>query len=417
MPFNAAHLSLVLFFAGVAGCAPRPVATESPAPDPAAIQTRVVGYYFAPTVRRDFPVSEIDAARLTHVNYAFGNISPDGVAILGNPCLDVGDCALDQEDPNTEPGGNFAQLRKLKQGHPHLRTLISIGGWGWSEHFSDVAASAGARARFVASTLELFIRRYPGVFDGIDLDWEYPVGGGRPENRTRPEDKENYTALIGDFRRALDEQGLQDGIRYLLTIAAPAAPVQMENFEIRHLAEILDFVSVMTYDYHTGGGRAHFNAPLAAATNDPTPHLHVRATIDAYLAAGVPRHKLVLGVPFYGYGYGGIDADNHGLFDTAEGEGLEGGATGTRSPWVGSVRFHQIGQAIDEGFRRYWEPNARVPWLYNPATRTWITYDDAESIGIKADFAREQGLGGIMIWELSGDDGTLLPTIERRLRR
>jgi chitinase len=409
--------ALMTLAACAAACAPRPAAEGADAGAGSGGEAyRVVGYYFAPTVGRGFPVSAVDGARLTHLNYAFGNITPDGLAVLGNPCLDVGECVGGRTDPNPEPGGNFAALRRLKERHPHLRAFISIGGWGWSEHFSDAAVSEAARGRFVESTLDVFIRAHPGVFDGVDLDWEYPVAGGRPENRTRPEDRLNYTLLLEEFRRALDAQGRSDGRRYELTIAAPAGPAHLANFEMQRLGEMLDFINVMTYDYHTAGRIAHFNAPLDAAAGDPTPHLHIRGTVDAFLSAGVPAHRLVLGVPFYGYGYGGVPAERDGLFQPAEVNGFEGPDT-PRRPWVGAVRFHQIAGAMAEGFVRHWDPDAAVPWLYHPGHRTWITYDDAESIQVKTDFVVERGLGGIMIWELSGDDGSLLPVISRRLGR
>lgn len=374
---------------------------------------RVVGYYFAPTIRRGFPVSAIQAQYLTHINYAFGNIGADGRAQLGYPCFDIGECAAGEANPNPRRGGNFAELRVLKQRFPQLHTLISIGGWGWSARFSDVAVTPQARARFVESVLDVFIRSHPGVFDGVDLDWEYPVSGGLPTNRYRPEDRANYTLLLSDFRRALDAQGRRDNRRYLLTIAAPAGPSHLRNFELDRLVNILDFINVMTYDYHTAGKIAHFNAPLGAAAGDPTPELNVRATVASYLAAGVPRGKLVIGVPFFGYGYGGVGAERNGLFQPAQTNGMTD-PPGT-TPWVGAVRYHEISKARQAGFERHWEPAAGVPWLYHRSSRTWITYDDAQSLALKADLVRERGLGGLMIWELSGDDRTLLPALHRRL--
>jgi chitinase len=403
-------LMTALVAAAAAECAPLP----SRAPGAGEPGHRVVGYYFAPTSARGFPVSAVDAERLTHVNYAFGAVGADGLAALGDPCLDIGDCAAGRDDPTPEPGGNFAALRQLKDRHPHLRVFISFGGWAGSEHFSDAAATADARRRFAESVLDHFIRGHPGVFDGVDLDWEYPVGGGRPENTTRPEDRENYTLLLQELRRALDRQGRRDGVRYALSMAAPAGPAHLANFEIDRVAEVVDFISVMTYDYHTAGLAARFNAPLDAAADDPTPRLNVRATIDAYLAAGVPADRLVLGVPFYGYGYGGVPPERAGLFQPAEVNGFER-QDGPRPPWVGAIRFHRIADAKAAGFERHWEASAGVPWLYHPGTRTWITYDDTQSIGLKADLVVERGLGGVMIWELSGDDGTLLPTIADRL--
>ncbi|HEY0810491.1 MAG TPA: glycoside hydrolase family 18 protein, partial [Longimicrobiales bacterium] len=377
-------------------------------------QTRIVGYYLAGTARNGFPVSSVKAEFLTHLNYAFANISADGRAILGNPCLDIGSCE-GEKNPHAKPGGNFAELRRLKQRHPQLRTLISIGGWTWSTYFSDVAATRAARRRFVESVITTFFREHQGVFDGIDLDWEFPVSGGLEGNRHRPADRQNYTELVADFRHALDQLGRARNQRYLLTIGVSGGLDQIANLEVPALARRLDFINVIAYDYHSDGKLAHFNAPLDAAERDPTPSSTVRATIDAYLAAGAPANKLVLGVPFYGHGYAAVDSVRNGLFQLVNASASSGGAS--PNPWVGAIRYYRIPQAMRSGFVRYWEPRAGVPWLYNARTRTWITYDDVQSIGLKSDFARARGLGGIMIWELSGDDGTLLPVIHQKLNR
>ena len=135
---------------------------------------RIVGYYASWGVRRGAPVSAIRGELLTHINYAFARVTPEGLAALGDPCVDIGECAAGVEDPNPVPGGNFEQLRLLKQRFPHLKVLISFGGWSGSRYFSDAAATPEARRRFVESALDLFIRQHPGVFDGIDIDWEYP---------------------------------------------------------------------------------------------------------------------------------------------------------------------------------------------------------------------------------------------------
>lgn len=399
------RLLLALALGAVPACA----IAQSNSPE----QLRVVGYYFGPTLRRGFPVSSIKGELLTHVNYAFANISEDGRAVLGDACLDVGECA-GQQNPHARPGGNFAELRRLKQRHPHLRTLISIGGWSWSARFSDAAATPEARRRFVESVINTFFRKYPGVFDGVDLDWEYPVAGGMEGNRHRPEDRANYTLLISDLRSALDRLGRPERKWYLLTIGAGAGLTHIRHLEVPALARKLDFINVMTYDYHTGGAIAHFNAPLDAPAGDPTPENTARASIEAYIAAGAPPHKLVLGVPFYGYGYAGVDSVRNGLFQKGSSKAAD---SASPNPWTGALRFYRISEAMRSGFTRYWDAKASVPWLYDARTRTWITYDDAESLALKADFARRHKLGGIMIWELSGDDGTLLPAIRNRLRK
>ena len=329
---------------------------------------------------------------------------------MGDRCLDIGECG-EQPNPHAQPGGNFAELRRLKQRHPDLRTLIAVGGWGWSGRFSDAAATPEARRRFVESLMATFFTEQPGVFDGVDLDWEYPVRGGMATNAYRPEDSANYTLLLQDLRRTLDELGRRDGRHYLLTIAAGAGPGHVRNLDVPALARTLDHINVMTYDYHTGGRIAHFNAPMGASINDPTPAFNTRASIDLFLAAGAPPDKLVLGVPFYGYGYRGVDSVDSGRFRP----GTTSPDSSAPNPFVGAVRFHRIADALRAGFVRHWDAHAGVPWLYDARTQTWITYDDAESLAAKAAFVRDRGLGGIMIWELSGDDGTLLPAIHRHL--
>jgi chitinase len=253
----------------------------------------------------------------------------------------------------------------------------------------------------------MFIRHNTGVFDGIDIDWEFPVAGGLEGNIERAADKENFTLLLGELRRQLDLQGSIDRRHYELTIAASARPQEIANVEISRIEPLLDFINVMTYDYHSGPGRTNFNAPLYAATGDLTPDLNVDVTMRAFLDAGVPAAKLLVGIPFYGHGYGNVANTNHGLFQ--EGSGRPSGWRENDGNWkvLAQTRLK------DPRYVRYWEPNARVPWLYDSTSGTWISYDDPQSVGEKVKYVREHGLGGVVIWELGGDDGSLMQAIRR----
>ncbi len=354
-------------------------------------------------------IANLPAAQLTHVNYAFGRIADDGTLTLSDPCLDIGQCA--SPDSLVNDGGNFAELRRLRKTNPHLRLLLAVGGWSGSGKFSDVAVSPESRQKFVASALELAIRRTGMLFDGVDIDWEYPVRGGMAGNSRRPEDRENFTELLREFRRQLDRQGAHDHRRYDLTIATIAGPWVTAQMQLDTVAAIVDWINVMSYDYHSGSPMAHFNAPLRSPADDPTPGLSIENSVQSYLAAGVPAAKIVVGVPFYGRVYGGVSPVNDGLFQPATAPIPEEWRTGT------DYRSLVQRRPDTSGFRQFRHPEARVPWYYNPATGTFITYDDLQSIGEKADFVRTRRLGGVMIWELGGDDGTLVPLIHERLRR
>ena len=352
---------------------------------------RVVGYLASWGVgSKGTRIAELPARDLTHIFYAFGEIRDDGQAGIANP------------------GTNFEELAKLKVGNPHLKLAISIGGWTGSGKFSNVALTDSSRRLFAESAIDLFIRHHSGLFDGIDIDWEFPVAGGMKGNGERPADSENFTLLLAELRRLLDAEGVRDHRHYELTIAASARPQEIANVEISRIAPLLDFINVMTYDYHTGPGITNFNAPLYAAKQDPTPELNVDASMRAFLDAGVAPDKLLVGIPFYGHGYGGVPNINDGLFQRATGTPV--GWRGTDGDW----RALAQGRLRDPGYVRHWEANAQVPWLYDSTSGTWISYDDPQSIAAKVRYVRDHGLGGVVIWELGGDDGTLMRAIAGR---
>ena len=382
-----------------------------PAPQPAPPGPRIIGYLASWGVRpKGIRIADLPGDQLTHIIYAFARITEDGRFALGDPCIDVGQCgsAPGAPLPSTDRG-TFAELRRLKERYPNLQLLIAVGGWTGSDRFSDVALTPESRRTFAQSAVDVAIRRSPGLFDGIDVDWEYPVGGGLPSNAARPVDYENCTFLLLELRRELDTQGERDGRRYLLSIATIAGPSAPRHFDLATVAGIVDWFNVMTYDFHSGSKIAHFNAPLYTASGDPTPSYTVDSTVQRYIAARVPRAKIVVGVPFYGRVYGGVGPANDGLFQPAPGP--------VPDEWRSGTDYRSIVRRDPEslGFRRVMHPEARVPFLFNAMTGTWITYDDTESVAEKAAYVRSHGLGGVMAWEIGGDDGTLVAAIHKGL--
>jgi chitinase len=353
--------------------------------------TRVVGYLTSWGVgSKGTRVANLPAQDLTHIFYAFGDVREDGLAGV------------------SDTGNVFQELRRLKARNPHLKLAVSIGGWTGSGRFSDIALTDSTRARFTASAIDVFMRRHAGLFDGIDIDWEFPVSGGLAGNAERPADKENFTLLLASLRRALDTEGARDHRHYELTIAASARAQEIANLEIARIEPLLDFINVMTYDYHSAPGITNFNSPLYAAEGDPTPTENVDASMRIFLDARVPAEKLLVGVPFYGHAYGGVPKVNAGLFQ--KGTAKPAGWSEGDGDWkvLARTRLH------DAHYVRHWEPNARVPWLYDSTSGTWVSYDDPQSVAAKAQYVRDHHLGGLVIWELGGDDGALMRAISKR---
>jgi chitinase len=358
---------------------------------------RIIAYYPGWSVERSprYCVADIPADRLTHVNYAFADVSArNGQIAMGDPWADI-----DRIDPGDDdsPGGlhgNFNQFLLLKERHPHLKTLISIGGWAWSDNFSDAAATHESRLRF-ARSCAAFASRYR--FDGIDIDWEYPGSDGLQPGR--PEDSRNFTLLLAELRRQLDLQANRDGCPYLLTIASPAGLSKIAAIEVDQIHQYLDFINIMTYDFAGAWSPVtSFNAPLYGTSSPLQPqddfsqNAHGHAAVEAFLEQGTPPDKLVLGAPFYGRGWQGVSSDNDGLFQLHE------GAADLRASYRALVENDLYGMS------RFWHEEAKVPWLYDSEKKIMVSYDDPESMRHKGAYVRQRGLGGAMFWELTGDD-------------
>jgi chitinase len=394
------------------GGRPRAATREEP-----AAGKRVVAYFTEWSVyQRNYHVRDIPAARLTHVNYAFARIVNGECA----PCDAY--AAVDKFYPGDKwdagfVRGSFHQLQLLRQKRPHLRALISVGGWTLSGPFSDVALTEQSRQKFGRSCVA-FLLKYG--FDGVDIDWEYPVGGGPEGNKTRPEDRRNYTLLLAELRRQLDARGKADGKHYLLTVAAPAGPAVYANLELGRIHRHLDWLNLMTYDFHGGWSpRTNLHAPLFASSTDPTKDEAVRtrfnvdAAVKAYLRAGVPADKLVVGVPFYGRGWGGVRDVNHGLYQPRA-------AALPRGTWEPGVWDYKdlAANYVGKKGRRFWHEEARAPWLFDDRAGLMISYEDPQSCRLKGEYVRRHGLGGVMCWELSLDDrdSSLLRALQAGLR-
>lgn len=355
--------------------------------------------------------ADVQGDTLTHINYAFAkpyttdanrNVTSYRIS-LTDPWADIQYTVPNQ--PTGQPYyGNFIQLKQLKQRYPHLKTLISIGGWQIYQEgspapkFSIMAASPNTRTEFINSCLE-FCAQYD--FDGIDIDWEFPayasVGG-------RPEDTQNFTTLLRElYTAAKNTTGLKtvydrfgkptpsNGL--LVTIAAPAGYTAMQGIQINNIHQYVDWINIMAYDFFgQWDSMTNHNAPLYPPKQGDT-NSNIRACINNYKKAGVPYNKLVLGMPLYGRSFAQATSTPDGLFSTFSGPG-----EGTAEPGVLSIS--DILQNYVPSYTRHFDQAAQVPYLYNAQTKQFISFDDNESLKLKAQWAKKLDFAGAMVWQL-----------------
>lgn len=331
--------------------------------------------------------------------------------------------------------GVFHQLQEMKAKYPNLKVLVSIGGENASGDFSSAAASANATA-FVNSCVSMFIdgnfglsKAYPGIFDGIDIDWETPASST---------DIANYSALLSTFQTKLSAAGSS----YLLTTTVVPGDTDLPltgHVNVASIARYVDYVNVMSYDYMgSWSGGTGFDAPLYASplntgssyniSSSPWHTYNVSDTfaganngsyegfVTQFKNASVPTSKLLLGIPFYGLQWDKVAADTyHGVFE--------------QGSFVNTPSYAQISQQFlgAPGYTQYCDygssaspyecsPNtgagSQETWLYDGASN-FVSFDNETSVTQKVDFAKNMGLGGVMMWDLSQDSpgGCLMSAI------
>ncbi|MFM8292551.1 MAG: glycoside hydrolase family 18 protein, partial [Planctomycetia bacterium] len=351
------------------------------------------------------------ADRLTHLIYSFLDLTSTGdVALFDRYAAVEKRFAADEtvsgeadqwsypaSDPRSQQTvwGNFAQLQQLKEKYPHLRVTIAVGGWTLSDHFSTVCATAAGRERF-ADSLARFLDTYR-MFDGVDFDWEYPGGGGEGGNSASPDDGRNYALLLGLVRRKFDALGSLLGRRYEITVASPAGLDKIANFNLAGLAPSVDRFHLMAYDFH--GTWESTTGHLAAFTGDRSGY-DVRTAVNAYLQAGVPAHKVVLGAPLYARAWSGVADGGDGGYAAA----ASGAAPGSFE--AGNYDYKDLlarVQASGSDWRLYWDDAAQAAYLYNGQARLFSSFETPTSIAQRAQWAEDIGLGGMMFWDISND--------------
>lgn len=303
-----------------------------------------------------------DIMRMTHLNISFAHVNNNVVTVDHLNYLD--------------------RIEVYKKINPELKVILSIGGWG-ADGFSQAAKTKEGRETFANTAMQI-VEKWD--FDGMDIDWEYPCSD-QAGIAYGPEDKENYTLLLKELRNILDNSEKKNNKKYLLTSAVGGEQYFIDGTQMDKVAEILDYVNLMTYDLRGGfTDITGHHASLGPQTGDEKGPCSIK-TVEMFHKAGVPYEKMVLGAAFYGRMWSGVSStENNGLGQKAATKG------------VGYVDLDlQDENAIKlNGYTRYFDEKAKAPFLFNG--ENFISYEDKVSIKAKCDYVKEKGLAGMMYW-------------------
>ena len=410
-------------------------------------QTKIFGGYFEEwgIGYAHYNVADLQkngvADELTHLIYAFGNVTTTATpaCAIADPSAAYQNATLPSVSGKAYTAplfGNFGAIQQLKELHPNLKVLISLGGQaGNVSGFATAAGTPGGRAALAASCIDLFVKgniapgvQAPGLFDGFNIDWEFPAA----------EDKQNFTALLKEFRVQLNALTKITGKKYTLTFDSPADPKKYANIELKAAAAQVDFLTIDGYDYAgTWDKQTNESSSLYDVASDPvyTGARYIDATVKAYLKAGVPAGKYTMGLPLYAVGWTGVPSANHGLYQNATGDSpvlLADGSGLCPNPskaaaspgcdtllTAGFLTYSTIETLTNKVGYTAWYDSARVgATLYNPTTGTFYSYDNPVSAAAKTTYIRKSKLGGVYVWALNDDDanGSLTKTIAKGLK-
>ncbi|MFC8914566.1 glycosyl hydrolase family 18 protein [Streptomyces sp. NPDC057116] len=347
-------------------------------------------------------VTSGSAAKITHINYAFGNVQ-NGKCTIGDAYADydkayTADQSVDgKADTWDQPlRGNFNQLRKLKAQYPHIKVLWSFGGWTWSGGFGQAVANPAAFAQSCYDLVE--DPRWADVFDGIDLDWEYPNACGLSCDTSGP----------AAFKNMMQAMRAKFGAKNLVTAAVTAdasSGGKIDAADYGGAAQYIDWYNVMTYDFFgawAAKGPTAPHSPLTSYAGIPQEGFNSAEAIAKFKAKGVPSTKLLLGIGFYGRGWTGVTQKEPGGTAT-------GPAQGTYEQGIEDYKV----------LKNSCPANGTVAGTaYAHCGTNWWSYDTPATVTSKMGWAKNQGLGGAFFWEFSGDtaNGELVSAISSGLK-
>ena len=338
---------------------------------------------------RKFTTKDIDTQYITTILYAFLNVDAQGNLKVFDPwsTLQIGQ---DWSNPNSgnEIWGNMRELRTLKEKHPHLEILWSVGGWTLSTHINKVLSTAEGRTKLVNESLRI-LREYP-FLDGLDWDIEW-IGAKGHDNYFDPvNDGPNFTKFLQQLTRAMPSDKL-------ITMAGPADTKKIEKLEVSKIAGILDWCGIMSYDFEgSWSDKVGHHANLYGDMNEYS----VDTAVRKYVELGMPVEKLIMGIPNYSREFANVEA---GPNEIPIGKPFRGTPQGEFEAGTNDYRTIVDKLESNSNYKRMFDGQKVAHYLWNPTERIVVSYDNPEMVAKKTEYVKNNGLGGVMFWSVAGD--------------
>jgi chitinase len=301
---------------------------------------------------------------------------------------------------------------RMKASNPHIKVLPSVGGWTLSDPFFYLGNDAN-RATFVASVKE-FLLTYT-LFDGVDIDWEFPGGGGASATLGQASDAQTYVKLMRDLRAMLDEVETETGRDMELSSAIGTSPRFINNVDYANAAPYMDYIFMMTYDYKGAwSSETGHQTNLYASQITADDSLSINIAVNEMLKQNVDPAKLVVGVAKYGRGWSNVS----GVTGNNPFAGTGGGALNESGYWEAGIMDYKLieerylggnpeGNGVN-GWQHLYDATADAAYLWNPTEKKLITFDSTRSVKAKGEYVLQHNLGGVFSWEIDGDNGSIL---------
>lgn len=404
------------------------------------LERKVVGYFpewaYKSEAQGYFDVGDLQWDYLTHIQYSFAMVDPATNKIaFGDKHAAIEEDFKDMNithkgkplelDKNLPYKGHFNLLQTMKKQYPDVDLLISVGGWAGSRGFYTMLDTDEGIETFANSCVD-FIRQYG--FDGVDIDFEYPSStsqSGNPDDFDVSEPRrktinERYNLMMKTLREKLDKASSEDNKPYLLTAAVTASSWVLGGVSSNEYAKYLDFLSVMSYDFH--GGWNEFVENLANIYPDPADKETANMLMPVlcmdwayrYYRGVLPPEKIIMGIPYYTRGWENVQGGTNGLHGTSKtpasgkyniwGDDLDG--DGNLEPAGANPLWHVLNLLEeDPNLKVHWDDVGKVPYVWQDNEKVFLSFENEQSIDERINYIKEKNLGGALIWVMNGDYG------------